>query len=176
MPRGEPGGPKWLVVRSAETPMNGGPGAKRQSATPQIVTLDPIMPADLAIRAEEAGVNRASMDLLNVVVLSVLAGAFVSFGAIFATTVSAGSVAVALTDGGATLSATLPYGIVRLLTGLAFTVGLILVVIGGAELFTGNNMIVMAWASGKVTTRALLLNWVVVFAGNSIGAIGTAGL
>ena len=64
----------------------------------------------------------------------------------------------------------------RLLTGLVFSVGLILVVIGGAELFTGNNLIVMAWASGKVKTRALLLNWVVAFVGNCVGAIATAGL
>ena len=53
----------------------------------------------------------------------------------------------------------------RLLTGIVFSVGLILVVVGGAELFTGNNMIVMAWASGKVTTRALLRNWIVAFCG-----------
>ena len=80
----------------------------------------------------------------TLLVLSVLAGAFISFGAIFATTVGAGTRA-------------LPYGVVRLLTGVVFSVGLILVIIGGAELFTGNNIIVMAWASGKVKTRALLL-------------------
>ena len=73
---------------------------------------------------------------------------------------SAGSIAI---DGGRrrdALSAGLPYGVVRLLTGLVFSVGLILVVVGGAELFTGNNLIVMAWASGKVKTRDLLLNWI----------------
>jgi formate/nitrite transporter len=121
------------------------------------------MPAAMALRAEESGVKRASTDTVTLLLLSVLAGAFISFGAIFATTVSAGS-------------ADLPYGVGRLLTGLAFSVGLILVVIGGAELFTGNNIIVMAWASGKVKSRALLLNWVLAFIGNFAGAFATAGL
>ena len=117
----------------------------------------------MAVRAEESGVKRASTDPVTLLVLSVLAGAFISFGAIFATTVSAGTVGM-------------PYGVVRLLTGIVFSVGLVLVVIGGAELFTGNNMIVMAWASGKVKTRALLLNWALSFVGNSAGAILTAAL
>jgi formate transporter len=130
---------------------------------PQPITFEAILPGDMAVRAEESGVKKASTDLLTLVVLSVLAGAFIAFGAIFATTVSAGGAA-------------LPYGVVRLLTGLAFSLGLILVVIGGAELFTGNNLIVMAWASGKVGTHALLFNWTVVFLGNFAGAFLTAGL
>ncbi|MGB9044929.1 MAG: formate/nitrite family transporter [Pseudolabrys sp.] len=121
------------------------------------------MPATMALRAEASGVKRASTDPTTLLVLGVLAGAFISFGAIFATTVSAGTSA-------------LPYGVVRLLTGLVFSVGLILVIIGGAELFTGNNIIVMAWASGKVKTRALLLNWILTFVGNFAGAILTAAL
>ena len=131
--------------------------------TPQVVTFDAIMPTMMAVRAEESGVKRASTDPLTLLVLSVLAGAFISFGAIFATTVSAGA-------------AGMPYGVVRLLIGLVFSAGLIMVVIGGAELFTGNNIIVMAWASGRVTTRALLINWVLSFAGNFFGAIATAAL
>jgi formate/nitrite transporter len=148
----------------------------RASPLPQAVTIDPIMPATMAIRAEESGVKRAATDPVTLLVLSVLAGAFISFGAIFATTVSAGSINIAAADGTAALSAELPYGVVRLLSGLVFSVGLILVVIGGAELFTGNNMIVMAWASGKVRTRDLLLNWVLAFVGNFVGAFLTAGL
>jgi formate/nitrite transporter len=95
-----------------------------------------------------------------------LAGAFISFGAVFATTVGALGIG---TDA-------LPYGVMRLLTGIVFCAGLIMVIIGGAELFTGNNMLVMAWASGKVTTRAVLANWIIAFAGNFIGAIATAAL
>ena len=143
--------------------------------SPQIITFDAIMPAEMAIRAERTGALRASSSLLTSLVLSLLAGAFISFGAVFATTVSAGHIVISPADG-ATFSAALPYGAVRLLTGLAFTLGLILVVVAGAELFTGNNLIVMAWASGKVTTRALLRNWAIVFAGNSAGALLTAAL
>jgi formate/nitrite transporter len=104
-----------------------------------------------------------------------LGGAFVAFGAIFATTVTAGSVTAVNADG-AMFSASLPYGIVRLLSGLAFTVGLVLIVVGGAELFTGNNLIVIAWASGKVRTRDVLLNWIIAFSGNVAGAFLTAVL
>ncbi len=143
--------------------------------SPQIVTFDAILPATMAARAEESGVKRVAIDPLTLLALGVLAGAFISFGAIFATTVSAGSIAITAADGTAA-SAGLPYGIVKLLSGLVFSLGLILVVVGGAELFTGNNLIVMAWASGRVTTRALLLNWTIVFVGNVIGAVMTAVL
>jgi formate transporter len=142
----------------------------------QTVTFDAIMPAAMALRAEESGVRRASMDPLTLFVLSVLGGAFIAFGAIFATTVGAGSMAVTSADGSTAFSAGLPYGIMRLLTGLVFTLGLILIVVAGAELFTGNNLIVMAWASGKVATRDLLMNWVIAFAGNFVGAFCTAAL
>jgi formate/nitrite transporter len=137
--------------------------ANDSTASPQTITFDAIMPPAMAVRAEASGVKRASIGLTTLLVLSVVAGAFVSFGAIFATTVSAGA-------------ADLPYGIVRLLVGLVFSAGLIMVIIGGAELFTGNNLLVMAWASHKVATRAVLLNWVLSFAGNFVGAIATAAL
>jgi formate transporter len=150
--------------------------ASNEVATPQTVTFDAILPPAMAVRAEESGVKRASADPITLLVLSVVAGAFISFGAIFATTVSAGSIGVTAADGTWVSSATLPYGIGRLLIGLVFSVGLIMVIIAGAELFTGNNIIVMAWASGKVKTRALLLNWVLSFSGNFVGAILTAGL
>jgi formate transporter len=150
-------------------------GADAPPAPPQTVTFDAIMPAAIAARAEDAGVTRAKTDTATVLVLSVLAGAFISFGAIFATTVSAGSIAISAADGGSAV-ATLPYGVGRLLAGVVFSVGLLLVSIAGAELFTGNNLIVMAWASRRVTTRALLLNWTIVFAGNFVGAIATAAI
>ena len=109
-------------------------------------------------------------------VLSVLAGAFIAFGAIFATAVTAGSTAITTADGTHAFSAGLPYGIVRLLTGVVFSLGIMMVVVAGAELFTGNNLIVMAWASGKVKTRAVLLNWTLAFTGNFVGAFMTAVL
>src|ERR1700747_1706662 len=116
----------------------------------------------MALRAEETGVKRINTDPMTRFVLSVLAGAFIAFGAIFATTVMAGN--------------GLPYGVGRLLGGVAFSFGLVLVVVGGAGMFTGEHLIVMAWASGKVRTRDLLENWVVAFAGNFVGAFMTAVL
>ena len=74
---------------------------------PQHVTFDAIMPAAMAARAEESGVKKAAMDPLTVLILSVLAGAFVAFGAIFATTVSAGSILVTAADGAPAASAAL---------------------------------------------------------------------
>jgi len=125
--------------------------------------LDALLPAEMAVKAEQVGVKKAQMPTLSVFVLSVLAGAFIALGAIFATTVSAGA-------------AGLPFGLVRLLAGLVFSLGLILVVVGGAELFTGNNLIVIAWASGKVSTGRLLQNWVIVYLGNFVGSLATAAM
>jgi formate/nitrite transporter len=125
--------------------------------------LDPIPPPEIARRAEQIGEAKAAMPLLQLAVLAVLAGAFIAMGAIFATTVMAGG-------------EELPFGVVRLLGGLAFSLGLILVVVAGAELFTGNNLVVMAWASRRVTTGRLLWSWLVVYVGNFAGAFATAGL
>lgn len=122
--------------------------------------LDALPPKDVAAKAESVGVTKACMPWLDVFALSVLAGAFIALGAIFATTVASG-------DG-------VPYGVTRLLAGLTFTLGLILVVVAGAELFTGNNLIVMAWASRRVTTARLLGNWSIVWIGNFVGAVATA--
>jgi len=142
----------------------------------QLVAFDAILPDAMAVRAEQLGVKKSATDPLSLFVLAILGGAFIAFGAIFATTVGAGAIAISAADGAAALSAQMPFGLTKLLTGLSFSVGLILVLIAGAELFTGNTMIVMAWASRKVTTRALLLNWIVVFCGNSAGAVLTAVL
>lgn len=140
------------------------------------IRIDALLPAEMATRAEYIGVRKAEAPVLTTFMLSILAGAFISLGAIFATTVSAGSMSITAADGTAAYSTGLPYGVVRLLAGLVFSLGLILVVVGGAELFTGNNLIVMAWASGKVTTKAILHSWSIVFVGNFIGAFGTAVL
>lgn len=140
------------------------------------IRIDSLLPAEMATRAEYLGVRKAEMPVFSMLMLSVLAGAFISLGAIFATTVAAGGMSVISADGAVAFTTGLPYGVTRLLVGLAFSLGLILVVVGGAELFTGNTLIVMAWASGKVTGRALLRNWVIVYTGNFISSIATAGL
>lgn len=140
------------------------------------VRIDALLPQEMATRAEHLGVRKAEMPFLKMFMLAILAGAFIALGAIFATTVSAGGMLVTGLDGTVAFNTGLPYGMTRLLTGFAFSLGLILVVVGGAELFTGNNLIVMAWANGKVTGRALLRNWVIVYLGNFVGSIGTVVL
>jgi formate/nitrite transporter len=126
------------------------------------IRIDALLPAEMAQRAEYLGVRKAEEKLIPMFALAFLAGVFIALGAMFATTVSAGA------------SGVMPYGVTRLLVGLVFSLGLILVVVGGAELFTGNNLIVMAWAGGKVSTYALLRNWIVVYIGNFAGSIFTA--
>jgi formate/nitrite transporter len=123
--------------------------------------LDALLPPEMARRAEESGAAKATTDHGRLVALAVLAGAFIAFGGIFSTVALAGA-------SGA------PWGAIRVLAGVTFSVGLILVVVGGAELFTGNNLIVMAWAGGRVSTWALLRNWILVYAGNIAGGVGIA--
>ena len=125
------------------------------------IRIDALLPGEMATRAEYVGVRKAEAPALTTFTLAIMAGAFIALGAVFATNTAAGSSAI-------------PFGVAKLLTGLVFCLGLILVVVGGAELFTGNNLIVMAWASGKVTGRALLRNWGIVYLGNFVGSIGTA--
>lgn len=126
--------------------------------------IDALLPAEMARRAEYIGERKAEAHTLQIFWLAFLAGVFIAFGAVFATTVATGA------------SGVLTYGVTKLLVGLVFCLGLVLVVVGGAELFTGNNLIVMAWASGKVSTKALLRNWGIVYVGNFVGSLATVGL
>ena len=130
-------------------------------ATEVEVNIDALMPPQMASRAEAIGIRKAAADFWTMFSLAILAGAFISTGAIFSTTVAAGASA-------------LPYGVARLLSGIVFCLGLILVIVAGAELFTGNNLIVMAWAARKVSTGRLLRNWGIVYLGNFVGSILTA--
>lgn len=125
-------------------------------------SVDALVPKDMASKMENVGVAKVGLGPLRMFALAVLAGAFIALGAIFATTVTTGAGGV------------LPFGVSKLLGGLVFCLGLILVIGAGAELFTGNNLIVMAWASGKVSTRALMRNWIIVYAGNFVGSVLTA--
>ncbi|MBL8988835.1 MAG: formate/nitrite transporter family protein [Gemmatimonadetes bacterium] len=119
-------------------------------------------PSEIAQRVESMGVAKARADSLTVLVLAVMAGAFISLGALFFTAVVTGS--------------TLGFGITRLLGGLAFCLGLVLVVVGGAELFTGNNLLAMAWASRSISSRDVLRNWALAYLGNVVGCLGTVAL
>jgi formate transporter len=124
------------------------------------MSVDALVPADVARKAETVGVAKATAPVIKLFVLGILAGAFIALGAIFATTITAGG--------------ELGFGVSRLLGGLVFSLGLILVVVAGAELFTGNNLIVMAVASGQVSLAQLLRNWGIVYIGNFVGAVSTA--
>jgi formate transporter len=83
------------------------------------IRIDALRPGEMAKRAETIGVSKAQAPTVKVFFLSLLAGAFIGMGAIFATTVSAGT------------SGVLAFGVAKLLTGLAFCLGLILVIVGG---------------------------------------------
>ncbi len=125
-------------------------------------SIDALLPREMAERAEQIGVDKTHLDTGSLMALAVLAGAFVGFGSMFSVVVTAGA------DG------VMPYGVIRLLGGTVFSLGLILVIVGGAELFTGNNLMIMAYASGRVGAGALLRAWTLVYIGNFVGAVGLA--
>jgi len=127
--------------------------------------LDAYAPAQIAERVCEIGLAKVTMPVPTMMALALLAGAFISLGGLF--------YAVTVTTGN---DVSVPYGLLRLAGGLTFSLGLVLVVVGGAELFTGNNLIAMAWAVGCVRTSQVVKNWLWVYLGNLIGAVGTAAL
>lgn len=123
-----------------------------------IFGLDAFSPGEIAEKVENVGVAKARLPLLSVIMLGILAGAFISMGGMYFTLITSDKV--------------LSFGLGRLLGGLCFSLGLILVIVAGAELFTGNNLLVMAWVSRRITTAELLKNWVVVFVSNFAGSMG----
>lgn len=122
-------------------------------------SFDSYAPPEIATRIRAGGMRKATLPLLDSFILAVLAGAFIAVGAAFSTLATAGS--------------TLPFGITRLVAGLTFSLGLILVLVAGAELFTGNNLLAIAWASRRITLTQMLRSWIVVYVGNFAGAILT---
>lgn len=136
-----------------------GPDAWADPAPPGPNPIDAYAPPRIARLVEEAGVSKAALPALQTLVLGFLGGAFIALGAMYYTVVVSDSA--------------LGLGPTRLLGGAAFSLGLILVVVGGAELFTGNNLIVMAWVDRRITLAALLRNWGLVYLGNLAGALGT---
>ena len=122
------------------------------------ISIDDLTPAEVANKAVAVGVKKAGLDFWTMLFLGFFGGAFIAFGAILATTVG-------------TNGSEFPYGVNALLKGLIFTVGLVLVIVAGAELFTGNNLMLMAVLSKKITLGKMLRNWGVVYLGNFIGAV-----
>jgi formate/nitrite transporter len=119
--------------------------------------IDAYSPAQMAVRVEKAGILKSSRDFYSTLTLAIMAGMFIGLGAVFFTYVIHDS--------------TLSLGVTKLIGGSVFSLGLILVIITGAELFTGNNLIVMAFVSRKITLGQLLRNWGIVFFGNLIGSL-----
>ncbi len=126
----------------------------------EIYGSDAYAPREVAQRVEQVGVVKARLPLLPLAMLGVLAGVFIGLGALVFTLVKS--------------DATLGFATSQVLGGLVFSLGLLLVVVAGAELFTGNNLLAMAWADGLVSTREVLRNWGVVCAANLVGAAGLA--
>jgi len=129
---------------------------------PNPTGIEAYKPAEIARRIQAAGVDKVGLGMVQMTALSLLAGAFIAFGAAFYTGVMTG------VDAG--------FGPARLLGGAAFSLGLILVVVGGAELFTGNALMVMAWVDRRIGTAAMLRAWLIVYLGNLAGALGMAVL
>jgi formate transporter len=130
--------------------------------TAPIFDFDAYSSAQIAEKVEVIGVRKARLPLTASALLGVIAGAFIGMGALYYTLVAS--------------DATLSFAVTRVLGGLVFSFGLILVVLAGAELFTGNNLLVMAWADGKISTFEVLRNWVVIYLANAVGAVGLAFL
>lgn len=128
----------------------------------KVISLEAYSPQEMACRAERIGAAKAKLDFLSTFMLGVLAGAFIALGACFSLTVSTGVSSA--------------FGLSRLIAGLAFCLGLILVVVAGAELFTGNVLIVIAFISRKVSFGRLMRNWTIVYVGNLVGSLGMVAL
>jgi formate/nitrite transporter len=122
--------------------------------------MDAYSPQQIAERVDNIGVTKARLPLLSMAMLGMLAGAFIGLGALYYTLVVS--------------DASLSFAVARVLGAVCFSLGLLLVVVAGAELFTGNNLLAMAWADGKVSTAEVLRNWAVVCAANFVGAAGLA--
>ncbi|MBL8310375.1 MAG: formate/nitrite transporter family protein [Burkholderiales bacterium] len=125
-----------------------------------ISMFDAYAPREIAQRVESVGVVKARMQTLPLAMLGVLAGAFIGLGSGFFVIVKS--------------DPSLGFAAAQLAGGAVFSLGLLLVVVAGAELFTGNNLIVMAWADGRITAREVLRNWGIVALANLVGAAGLA--
>jgi len=126
--------------------------------SPPVFVFNAYSPAEIEAAVEKVGVVKAGLPFLPCFMLAIMAGAGIGLGALY--------YCIVLSDAG------LSFAVTRVLGGVVFSLGLAIVLVGGAELFTGNNLIVMAWASGRISMAALLRNWAIVYCGNFVGAVG----
>ena len=137
-------------------------GGRPPAVVHPMATVDNYSPNEMARLVEMRGVTKAKTAAITTFALAVLAGAFIGLGGVFSTLIGTQS--------------NLGFGPTRMLMGLGFSLGLILVIVGGAELFTGNNLIVMSWVSGRISLAQLLRNWAIVYEGNLAGALSVAAM
>jgi formate transporter len=123
------------------------------------ISYDLLTPAEIAIKVSDAGIKKVALGFWKTFLLAILAGAYIAFGAVFS--------AVSVTGMGGVW----PFGFMKVTAGITFSLGLILVVIGGAELFTGNSLMVIAWINRRITFASLMHNWLIVFLGNFAGSL-----
>ena len=124
--------------------------------------VDNFTPSEIAQLVETRGVAKANAPAITTFVLSVMAGAFIALGGVLSTIILTGS--------------ELGFGPTRFMAGIGFSLGLILVIVAGAELFTGNNLVVMSWVSGNVSLGSLMRNWGMVYVGNLVGALSIVAM
>jgi formate/nitrite transporter len=144
------------------TPSPGPTPTETAPTTPALYGFDAFSPQEISERIERIGVTKARLPLQRMAMLGVLAGGFIGFGALYFMIVAS--------------DPSLGFAARRVLGGVVFSLGLLLVVVAGAELFTGNNLLVMAWADGRLGAGELLRNWSVVLLANAVGAMGLAAL
>lgn len=116
-------------------------------------------PAEVAAAVTNMGKTKADLPIATMIIMGIFAGAYIGFGAQLCTMVLTGTAPV------------LGVGVAKLLGGSVFSVGLMLVVIGGAELFTGNNLMIVGMVSGKITAKEVAVNWFFVYVANFLGSM-----
>ncbi|WP_082717321.1 MULTISPECIES: formate/nitrite transporter family protein [Burkholderia] len=140
------------------------PATGTEKRTAEVPLFNALTPPAIARAAEDLGVKKAHYDIATLFVLAILGGAFISFGGFFAIVAMSGA------------NGYMSFGITRLVGGVVFSLGLVLIMCGGAQLFTGDCLMVMAWASKRLRFREMIRVWVTVWVGNGIGAVATAVL
>lgn len=128
------------------------------------IKIDALTPFEIVEKSITVGVNKAGLTIKSMLILSVMSGMFIAFGAVFSSVAATG------------MAGEWPFGFMKVLQGLVFSLGLVLVVVTGAELFTGNALMVTAWAAKKINLLQLLRNWSIVFIGNFAGSLLIVGL
>ncbi|TLX89926.1 MAG: formate/nitrite transporter family protein, partial [Thaumarchaeota archaeon] len=132
------------------------------SVTPSANSSDSLQPSEIAEKMEKVGVQKVNLNSFSAFILAITAGAFIALGGIYFTFATS------------QIIVTRPF--TQIIGGMVFSMGLILVVIAGAELFTGNHLAIMGLASRKITVSKLLRNWILVYVGNFLGSVATAAI